>query len=174
MKEIKEFPGYFITEDGRVFSGRKKRNNKNNGGRYESYIDVEDLIELKPSIDKDGYKRVCLCRKKEEKFKPIHRLVAEAFIENPKNLPQINHIDEDKQTNNVNNLEWVTQQRNIEHSHAKFYVIENIETGEKITIYNLKKWCRENKFHESALLGTLTGKRNHSGGHRIIEKRERE
>ena len=60
-------------------------------------------------IDKDGYKRVMLYGKSPfKKFVPVHRLVAMAFISNPKNYSQVNHKDEDKRNNDVSNLEWCT------------------------------------------------------------------
>lgn len=59
---------------------------------------------LKPK--KDDYLRVDLCKNNRHCYKSIHRLVAEAFIPNPDNLPQVNHKDEDKYNNRVDNLEW--------------------------------------------------------------------
>jgi hypothetical protein len=46
----------------------------------------------------------------------LHRLIAEAFIENPNNYPFVNHIDGNKKNNNLNNLEWCTQSQNCLHS----------------------------------------------------------
>lgn len=73
------------------------------------------------SLDKNGYPRVVLCTKGPNgdylKCKRIcrfrHRLVAIAFIPNPDNLPQINHKDENKQNNNIDNLEWCSCKYNI-------------------------------------------------------------
>ena len=68
---------------------------------------------LKPIKKENGYYRVYL----KSKWYPIHRLVAEAFIPNPDNKPQVNHIDGNKKNNNVNNLEWCTAGENIKHAY---------------------------------------------------------
>mgnify|MGYP002679946246 CR=1 FL=1 len=61
----------------------------------------------------NGYKRVFLYKNGKGKNYFVHRLVAMAFIPNPNNLPIINHKDEDSSNNNVNNLEWCTQEYNL-------------------------------------------------------------
>lgn len=72
----------------------------------------------KQQIDKDGYKRVMLYGDKRfKKFVPVHRLVATAFISNPNNYPQINHKDEDRTNNKVDNLEWCTCKYNNNYGH---------------------------------------------------------
>lgn len=67
---------------------------------------------LKPAKDGSGYLFVRLFKKTGCKCSKIHRLVAEAFIENVNDLPQVNHIDEDKTNNKVSNLEWCTAKYN--------------------------------------------------------------
>lgn len=64
-----------------------------------------------------GYKAISLSINGENKEFPIHRLVAQAFIDNPYNKPVINHKDCNKTNNNVDNLEWCTQQENIKYSY---------------------------------------------------------
>ena len=59
-----------------------------------------------------GYKKVDLCKNNTRKHYSVHRLVAQAFIPNPDNLPQVNHKDEDKSNNCVSNLEWITHKDN--------------------------------------------------------------
>lgn len=66
---------------------------------------VGDLMVLKFS-DRRGYCGVRLRKDGIQKMFSVHRLVAQAFIPNPKGLPQVNHIDENKKNNNVDNLEW--------------------------------------------------------------------
>lgn len=61
-----------------------------------------------------GYCKVTLYNKFKKEQKYIHRLVAEAFIPNPKNLKVINHINANKKDNNVDNLEWCTQKHNMQ------------------------------------------------------------
>lgn len=67
---------------------------------------------LKPQITRDGYLTVNLCKNGTEKVRKIHRLVALTFIPNPDKLPQINHKDENKKNNCVDNLEWCTMKYN--------------------------------------------------------------
>lgn len=91
---------YTITKQGQVYSYK-------NGYKKE----------MKGSIDSKGYPYVDLSQKNGKRKCPkIHRLVALAFIPNPNNLPQINHIDGKKDNNSISNLEWVTQSQNIKHS----------------------------------------------------------
>lgn len=68
---------------------------------------------LKPVKDGKKYLCVILCKQGKQKMCKIHRLVAQAFIPNPKNLPQVNHKDEDKKNNAASNLEWCTNVYNI-------------------------------------------------------------
>lgn len=65
--------------------------------------------------DKYGYKTVALTRDKIF-LKKVHRLVAEVFIDNPDDLPQVNHLDGNKANNNLENLEWCTPMQNFDHA----------------------------------------------------------
>lgn len=71
--------------------------------------------KLKTTIKKTGYVYVILTKEKHKYHKRVHRLVAEAFIPNPDNLPQVNHKDEEKTNNKVDNLEWCTAKYNMNH-----------------------------------------------------------
>lgn len=75
---------------------------------------------LKPFSDgRKGYLQVSLCKDNQKHYFKIHRLVALAFLPNPNNYPQVNHIDEDKSNNSVENLEWCTNQYNVDYSISK-------------------------------------------------------
>lgn len=90
-KEI--YQNYIITSDGRVYSKRRK-------------------MFLKAFLNTNKYPCVDFPNKKSVR---IHRLVAESFIPNPKNLPQVNHIDGNKSNNNISNLEWCDNRTNTIH-----------------------------------------------------------
>ena len=73
-----------------------------------------------------GYYYVELCKDGKRKKRSIHRLVAEAFIPNPSNLPEVNHKDENKENNYLGNLEW------CDHSYNNSYGTKNQRTAEKL------------------------------------------
>lgn len=89
-----------------------------NFGNVKSFHRHKDGKTLNPVIATDGYRRIGLRKQNKSKYAAIHRLVASAFIPNPINLPEVNHIDGDKLNNNLLNLEWCDRYRNIQHAHS--------------------------------------------------------
>lgn len=77
------------------------------------------------TINNKGYCLVALYKDAVENKVPVHRIVAEAFIQNPDNLPQVNHIDCNKQNNKVNNLEWCDQHYNYKEGMKNFLYSHN-------------------------------------------------
>ena len=73
------------------------------------------LKKVKPEKTSKGYLRVPLYKDGKRKWHKVHRLVANAFIPNPDNKPQVNHKDGNKLNNSITNLEWVTDEENKEH-----------------------------------------------------------
>ena len=101
----------------------------------EIWKDIEDYEELyqissfgrvrrkkddyifKENKNSGGYRVITLTKNKKEKSFSVHQLVAQAFISNPNNLPQINHIDGNKMNNRVDNLEYCTASENMQHAY---------------------------------------------------------
>ena len=107
--EINDYPNYLIYEDGRVYTKNRKR-------------------FLIPMLRKN-YLRVGLLNNGKRNYFSINRLVAEHYIPNPNNKPQVDHIDRNTQNNHVSNLRWVTNQENIDHR------IYTSNTGERFISY---------------------------------------
>ena len=89
-------------------------------GRYQisswGRVRNKDGMILKPYMNNKGYFKISLQEGRKAIKKRIHRLVAIAFVPNPKNLPQVNHMDGNKQNNSYTNLEWVTNKENLIHA----------------------------------------------------------
>ena len=96
----------------RTIKGYEGQYQVSDQGRVRSLKFGEERI-LKPVRMPNGYLKVNLCKNGEKKTYRVHSLVAQTFIPNPDNLPQVNHKDEDKENNSVQNLEWCDQKYNI-------------------------------------------------------------
>ena len=101
---------------------------------------------LKPKLNrKTGYRFVILYNGETTATKTLHRLVAEAFLPNPDGLQYVNHINEDKADNRVENLEWCTPHYNNEYSKAKRFKPVSLYTvdGEKLATFVSAKAASE-------------------------------
>ncbi len=115
-KPVKGYEGYYEVDNfGRVFSLDRNVTVNDNGRIYEKPIKGK---QMKQGVHTQGYKVVSLTKDGKTTTKFVHRLVAEAFIPNPDGLPMVNHKDEDKTNNFVDNLEWCTNEYNIKYGTA--------------------------------------------------------
>lgn len=126
-KNVKGYEGlYQISNKGNVKSLRKWDVNA------KKFINSEHI--MKPTNNGNGYLIVSFKVNGQRKNKYIHRLVAEAFIDNPNNENYVNHKDFNTQNNEVGNLEWCSQKENIKHSTINMKKPKSIthsNTGEK-------------------------------------------
>ena len=151
-----------------------------NLGRVRSYDSIDKLGRvrkgkvLKNYLNDWGYPIVTLSIKSKLKTFRVHRLVAQAFILNPDNKPQVNHIDEDKTNNRVSNLEWVTAKENVNYGRhnermSKTLSIPilttNLKTGETKTFYSTKECGRQLGLDPSSITKVLKGKLKQTGGY---------
>lgn len=114
IKSYENYEGFYeVSNTGKVRSVTRTVRRK----RMGDYV-VESM-ELAQQTDRGGYRRVTLQWGASKKYRKVHRLVAEAFLPNPDNLPQINHKDEDKTNNHVDNLEWCTAKYNLNYGTAR-------------------------------------------------------
>ena len=145
-----DFPNYTISEDGKI---------RNSKGKI-----------IKGEISNTGYRRVSLSNNDvKHKKMSVHRLVAETYIPNPHNYPEVNHKNENKLDNRVSNLEWCSTLDNLNHSRviekasvAKFRKVKCVTTGK---IYNsIKEAADELGLYHSNIVACCNGRRATCGG----------
>lgn len=144
-------------ENWRDIKGYEGMYQVSNYGRIKSlnYNHTKKEKILKGIIDENGYLKVGLSKGGKLDCKRIHRLVAEAFLENPNNLPQVNHKDECKTNNHVENLEWCDAKHNINYGSRNKKCAEKlsrrIDQIDKVTGEVIRQWestveCGRNGF----------------------------
>lgn len=151
--ELKEYPKYRISRDGRIYSEKTRIIMKNQWSGTGMTVSIN---------------------KKDEKAKPVfvHRLVALAYIPNPKNLPVVNHLDSNQKNNNTENLEWATHIRNSQHAtdaglmkNRKPIIQMDLE-GNFIKRFNsCREAARELKGNDRAINDAVRGRNNTSYGY---------
>lgn len=126
-KDIENYHNYQISTFGNV---KSKERYTNTGIKNQKKCLRKEKI-LKQQIDKKGYHYVRLYNDNGWKYFKVHILVAKTFIKNVNNEPTVDHIDRDKNNNNVNNLRWCSYKEQ-ENNKNKTYLVENMrELGKK-------------------------------------------
>lgn len=140
-KEVKGFEGlYEITEFGKVFAMKRT---VISGMKYNCVRNYERK-EKPQRFDKDGYKRVSLCKDGKVKTISVHRLVALNFVEGNQNLT-VNHKDGDKLNNHFSNLEFISRSENTKHAHRIGIVPKGVQ---KVGTENLRSKLSESEVKE--------------------------
>ena len=162
-----------MTEEFRDIKGFEGRYQISNFGRVKrlphlvkvgkTYRHLDEMIMKNVDEGKSGYYQVCLDRKTRQ----IHRLVAEAFIDNPENKPVVNHIDYNRKNNNVNNLEWVTQKENLHHS-KDHLLCQNRMTGE----LNISWRKRRKPYHLAIVRGNTRYQKSFATLEEAVKERD--
>lgn len=153
-KVIPNFEEYYkVSNTGKVYSIRKQK-------------------ELKAVKDNHGYLQVTLCGENNQKNFRIHRLVALSFLEKVEGKNEINHIDEDKINNNVNNLEWCNGKYNSNYGTRNERIVANskiaikginVKTNETI-YFNSMREAEKRGFHCGHISYCISGKlKTHKG-----------
>ena len=160
---------YQVSNDGRV----RSLDIYVNAGRGNTRLSKGRIKPLRKN--NRGYVTVALCRDNRTTHELVHRLVAKAFINNPFDKPQVNHIDGDNTNNRADNLEWVTDNENKAHSAVyvggtqrpkKPVVVVNVATGETFCYGGLREAERDLDLDHGTVMKVMRGRQYaHKGYH---------
>lgn len=172
-RPVRDFEGlYEVSNIARVRSLDVCEERISKQGKF--YIYAKKGKVLTPKV-RDGYLYQTLCKDKVKKNKSIHRLVAEAFIPNPDNLPCINHKDENKQNNLPSNLEWCSVLYNNKYgtrpgnvSKAQSRKVEQLTLDGKHVAYfdSARQAAKQLGISESNICGVIKGRCKTAHGYR--------
>ena len=148
MRDIPEYEGlYAATTDGQIYSYRSKK-------------------YLKPWINNSGYLQVGLCKDGTRKIYLAHRLIAETYLPNPQNLPAVNHIDEDKSNNALQNLEYCDAKYNCNFGTRNEKLSKRVICVETEIIYSsIREAAKAVDIVPSNISNCLAGRRKTAGGY---------
>lgn len=156
-KEIEGYPSYMVSNMGRVKSLNYRRSGK------------EGIMS--PRISGNGHLKVTLRNIDGLKDYLVHRLVAQAFIPNPNNLSELNHKDEEKTNNCIDNLEWCDRRYNVNYgNNAPKIILSKPIIQYSLDGYMLKVWDSisdaQKEVPKTRKIGDCCqGKRNKAGGY---------
>ena len=160
-KDIEGYEGiYQVSNKGRVKSLKRKICSNSNNHKYNTLS--EKLLKLSGG---GKYIQVILCKDGKTSAKLVHRLVAQAFIPNPENFSEVNHIDEDKTNNCIENLEWCDRlyncnfgTRNERRAKSKSKSVMCLETGE---VFSSAKEAQEKTGIFASAIGACARHKKH-------------
>lgn len=157
-----------------------------NCGRVRSLMRGKPCV-LKTQINRKGYHKIRVTIKRIRKSYSVHRLVAQAFLDNPDNLPQVNHKDGNKNNNSVENLEWINNKDNAHHA-IENGLWRNVFTASKVnnekrkipvvaikenTCMHFKSISEAERYFDSRhIVDVLKGRREHVKGFSFVYESE--
>ena len=166
--------GNIMTENWKEIAGYEGLYEVSDLGRVKSFWHGKEKI-LNPLKNNNGYLSVILCKDGQKKMLLVHRIVAEAFIQNTKGLATINHKDEDKTNNTVSNLEWMSQKDNINYGTHNKRVAESLSkqvqmfdksTGELLATFpSTHEAERVTRIDQGSISKCCIGKLKSAGGY---------
>ena len=137
---------------------------------------------LKPSLNHNGYLRLWLYENNKQKQLYLHRIVATAFIDNPEAKPCVNHIDENKTNNDLNNLEWCTERENNVHgtrmkriAEKRFKKVIQLDLNDNVlnVFESIKQAGQETGVFATSISACCNGRIKSSGGFKWRRENER-
>ena len=151
MKEIQGFEGlYAVTDEGQVWSYHSKK-------------------YLQPQIVGDGYCQIALYKNGDKHRYYVHQLVAMTFLPNPLGYREINHKDEDKTNNRLDNLEWCDRSYNMTYGKLKNYYSRKVYCVETDTVYDRERAAAEALgVRQGNISGVIRGRTKQTGGYHFM------